>query len=115
MRQKAVQHNRGPDVYLVQLLLPVRDGSAHPYPRQLYDALAHDLTERFGGVTAYTRAPATGLWEAESGRKIRDDMVIYEVMAPELDEPWWAAVRARLERQFQQEELVVRAQEIRRL
>ena len=36
-------------------------------------------------------------------------------MAPELDEPWWAAVRARLERQFQQEELVVRAQKIRRL
>jgi hypothetical protein len=102
-------------VYLVQILLPVRNGSGLPYPRQLYDALAHDLTERFGGVTAYTRAPASGLWEAESGRKIRDDMVIYEVMAPQLDEPWWAAVRARLERQFQQEELVVRAQEIRRL
>jgi hypothetical protein len=42
-------------------------------------------------------------------------MVIYEVMATQLDEPWWAAVRARLERQFQQEELVVRAQKICRL
>ena len=102
-------------MYLVQLFLPIRDGSGHPYPRQLYDTLAHDLTERFGGVTAYTRAPATGLWEAESGRKVQDDMVIYEVMATQLDEPWWAAVRARLERQFHQEELVVRAQEICRL
>lgn len=73
------------------------------------------LTERFGGVTAYTRAPAAGLWEEPSGERVRDDVVIYEVMSGALDEDWWSATRRRLEAQFQQQELVIRAHEIRRL
>jgi hypothetical protein len=36
-------------------------------------------------------------------------------MADQLDEAWWEALRHRLEKQFQQDELVVRAHEIRRL
>lgn len=102
-------------MYLIQLLLPVRDESGAPFPRERYEVLARELTERFGGVTAHTRAPAAGLWEEEPGRTVRDDVVIYEVMTPALDEHWWGALRRRLEREFRQDELVVRAQEIRRL
>jgi len=102
-------------VYLVQLLLPIRDESGRRFPRELYDSLANELTDRFGGVTAYTRAPAAGLWEENSGRKVRDDVIIYEVMAAELHESWWKAMRNRLEKLFQQDELVVRAHEIHRL
>ena len=102
-------------MYLVQLLLPVRDESGSPYPRKLYDSLVEKLTERFGGLTAYTRAPADGLWEENSGRTVRDDVVVYEVMADQLDEKWWKALRGRLERAFNQDELVVRTHEIRRL
>ena len=102
-------------MYLIQLLLPVRDDGGRPFPRQLYERLAGELTERFGGVTAYTRAPAKGLWEEEAGEPVRDDIVVYETMAEELDERWWAALRRRLERDFRQDELVVRAQEMRRL
>jgi hypothetical protein len=54
-------------VYLVQLLLPIRDESGRPFPRELYDSLANELTDRFGGLTAYTRAPAAGLWEETQG------------------------------------------------
>lgn len=102
-------------MFLIQLLLPVRDETGRPFPREHYDALAHGLTERFGGVTAFTRAPAAGLWEEPSGEKVRDDVVVYEVMAETLDERWWAQTRQRLEAQFQQQELVIRAHEIRRL
>ena len=102
-------------MFLIQLLLPVRNDAGEPFPRHYYDTLARELTERFGGVTAYTRAPASGLWEERSGEKVRDDLVIYEVMADALDENWWAAFRKRLEVQFQQQEVVIRAHEIRRL
>lgn len=56
-------------MHLVQLLLPIDDEAGQPIPRAHYDALALALTERFGGVTAYTRAPATGLWADESGAR----------------------------------------------
>ena len=102
-------------MHLIQLLLPIRDGSGRPFPRALYDALAEELTGCFGGLTAYTRAPASGLWEEDSGRTVQDDMVIYEVMAGQLDEGWWRELRRRLEKAFEQDELVVRAHEIRRL
>ena len=102
-------------MYLIQLLLPVRDESGEPFPRAYYDTLARGLTDRFGGVTAYTRAPAAGLWEESSGEKVRDDVVIYEVMADALDESWWTETRKRLEAQFEQHELVIRAHEIQRL
>jgi hypothetical protein len=102
-------------VELVQLLLPVRDQHGHAYPRPLYDDLARRLTEQFGGLTAYTRTPATGLWEAASGETVRDQVVVYEVMTKHLDVRWWKELRASLEAQFAQEELVVRAHAIRRL
>jgi hypothetical protein len=93
----------------------VQDNNGNAYPRRFYDALVHRLTEKFGGVTAYTRAPATGVWEADSGEKVRDQVVVYEVMADELDREWWAGLRKQLEVQFAQEELVIRAQDIQRL
>ena len=102
-------------MYLVQLLLPTRSNQGREHPRTLYDQLAGQLTERFGGVTAYTRAPATGLWESDTGERVRDQVVVYEVMVEEVDRTWWADLRARLEADFAQEELVVRAQEMERL
>jgi hypothetical protein len=63
-----------------QLLLPIRDASGRQFLRKLYDALVDKLTDQFGGVTAYARVPAAGLWEEESGRKVRDDVVVDEVM-----------------------------------
>jgi hypothetical protein len=102
-------------VHLVQLLLPTQDAEGRAFARSLYDALMRRLTEEFGGVTAYTRVPATGLWSAASGETVSDQVVVYEVMVEELDPDWWARLRRELEAQFAQQELVVRAHEIRRL
>jgi hypothetical protein len=90
--------------HLVQLLLPRYD-----------EAVARELTERFGGMTAYARAPATGEWKPGPGRTVRDDIVVYEVMVPQLDRGWWRRYREELEKRMGQEEIVVRAHPIERL
>jgi len=101
-------------MHLIQILLPTTDNAGQPFPRSLFTNLRRELTSRFGGVTVYSRGPAQGFWEGEEGTA-RDDIVIFEVMAENLDEPWWRATRDSLERDFRQDEVVIRAQAIRRL
>ena len=101
-------------MHLVQLLLPLKDSDGKPFPRSQYRKIREVLTEKFGGLTAYTRAPAEGLWDEGDQLEI-DDIVIYEVMVPELDREWWKAYRIQLEDAFDQDELVVRAQAMERL
>jgi hypothetical protein len=100
-------------MHLIQLLLPLYGNDKQPLPRALFIQVRAELVERFGGLTAYTRAPASGLWQEHDGETTRDELVIYEVMTEQLDEAWWKRYRTELERRFQQEALVVRAQEIR--
>jgi hypothetical protein len=101
-------------MHLVQLLLPVFDNAGAPFPASHYASVRAELTDRFGGLTAYTRAPAEGVW-TESGRSARDDIVVYEVMVERLDRTWWAEFRSLLERRFAQDQLVVRAHPAERL
>ena len=93
-------------MHLVQLLLPLGE------KQKDYQRVVHELTERFGGVTAYSRAPAAGLWKDESQRTERDDIVVVEVMVEGLDRQWWADYRKRLEARLHQQAIIVRAQEI---
>ena len=69
------------------------------------------LVRRFGGLTAYTRSPARGLWKSEGSTK-RDDMIIVEVMAKRFDRAWWKEYRQDLESKFRQDEIIVRAHEV---
>jgi hypothetical protein len=102
-------------LHLVHILLPLFDPHGQRFPQALYARVKDELTEKFGGLTAYARAPAEGLWESQEGRTQRDDIVVYEVMAEELDRAWWKEYRQELEQRFRQRELVVRAQEAFRL
>lgn len=95
-------------MHLVQILLPLSDNQRHPFPRDHFDKVAVALTTRFGGVTAYTRAPAEGRW-SQPGHSAPEEMVVMEVMTEGLDEAWWAAYRADLEATFRQERIIVRA------
>jgi hypothetical protein len=100
--------------YLIQILLPLVDNEGQPFPHSNYRRVRSELTERFGGLTAFTRAPAEGLWE-ENGETARDDIVMFEVMTPELDPGWWTRYRCSLEACFRQDSIVIRAQETRLL
>ena len=70
---------------------------------------AAELVERFGGVTAYLRAPASGAWIAPEGAVERDDVVMVEVVAPDLDRAWWREYVAVLKARFDQDEIHARA------
>jgi hypothetical protein len=96
-------------VYLVQLLLPVYDNRGIRFPIDEYGRVRRELTDHFGGVTAYTRAPAQGTWEDDDGHVRHDDVVVVEVMVPSLEREWWTRYRTELAERFRQKELVVRA------
>ena len=98
-------------MHLIQLLRPLYDNDGAVLPRTLFDGVREELSGRFGGLTAFTRAPAEGLWRDE-GKAQHDDIVIFEVMADSLDRDWWRAYRRELESRFRQEELVIRVQDI---
>jgi hypothetical protein len=51
----------------------------------------------------------------ESGEVKRDAVVIFEVMAEEVDRAWWSRYRGELERRFRQEKIVARATEFEEL
>ena len=98
-------------MYLIHILLPLNDNDGQPHGRDMLRDVAAELTDRFGGLTAHTRAPAEGLWKEGSAGTSKDDIVIYEIMTENLDVGWWRAYRHGLESRFRQEQVVVRAQE----
>lgn len=99
-------------MHLIQIFLPLHDNGGKGFPSSHYLNIREEMTRRFGGLTAFTRAPAEGLWKDETNRLAKDDIVIFEVMIPELDETWWRAYKQSLERLFAQDEIVIRVQSI---
>ena len=102
-------------MHLIQLFLPLYDNAGTAFPRPLFDAVRAELTERFGGVTAFVRSPAVGAWEDDRGDVQRDEVVLFEVMADHVDHGWWAACREDPQRRFRQDEVLVRAMAVERL
>jgi hypothetical protein len=90
-------------------LLPTRDNDRRPISEALFSSVRMTLAGRFGGVTAYQRSPAAGLWKRSDGTVDGDDVVMVEVEVAALDRPWWRAFRQRLEREFKQETVLMRA------
>lgn len=101
-------------MHLVEILLPLYDNEGRRFGAEEFDRVSEELAARFGGVTAFSRAPAEGVW-AEGGEVSRDEIVIFEVMADGLERGWWATYREGLERRFRQEKIVVRATEFEEL
>ncbi|HYW30441.1 MAG TPA: hypothetical protein VE869_02960 [Gemmatimonas sp.] len=75
----------------------------------VHRALSAELTARFGGVTAYSRSPAHGVWQPDAGGAEHDDIVLLEVVVETLDADWWRDLRQRLERDLEQDSILVRA------
>jgi hypothetical protein len=96
-------------VFLVQILLPLYDNDGRALARDRYDAVFRTLAERFGGATAFTRAPAEGAWKEPGAGVNRDRVIVFEAMVERLDHDWWGAYRRQLETDFRQEKIVIRA------
>lgn len=102
-------------MFLIQILLPLRDNAGRPIPKRCFDRLAAELTKRFKGLTAYTQAPAQGLWKRGRHAMKHDQIVVYEVMAPRIARTWWKRKRRELERAFRQERVLIRANRVTQL
>jgi hypothetical protein len=98
-------------MFLIQFLLPLRDNEGRAFSRAEFERVRTELTDRFGGVTAFLQAPASGAWKDEEtgGQTKRDEVVLFELMTESLNRPWWANYRAELEARFRQKAVVVRA------
>lgn len=96
--------------HLVEILLPLTKALT----RKRLEGIRAELTDRFGGVTLHSNAPAEGLW-IDNGNLERDRVIVAEIMTDTLDRTWWAQFRQRLESQLSEDEIVVRATQIERL
>jgi hypothetical protein len=86
-------------MHLVKILLPFNDNSGRPFAAEKYAAVRQHLTERFGGLTAFTRSPAQGT-KTGGGKTVHH--VVFEVMTETLNAGWWKNYRLQLERDFRQ-------------
>jgi hypothetical protein len=98
---------------LVEIFLPLHDNEGAPFPRALFETVEQELTEHFGGVTSYPRAPAKGLWRRGDENQNSDNLVVFEVMARSIDQAWWSEYRTELEQLFRQERMLIRTHDIR--
>lgn len=101
-------------MHLVELFLPLSDDDGERFDAALYGQVRKELTEQFGGMTSFGRAPAHGTFRDQDS-VVHDDIVVYEVMVEQLDRKWWCDYRTTLEAHFAQNEIVIRATLIERL
>jgi hypothetical protein len=95
-------------MHLIEIFLPLNDNCGRPFGADKYTAIRQHLTERFGGLTAFTRSPAQGT-TTEGGETVHDDIIVFEVMTEKLNVPWWRSYRLQLEQEFRQDAIMARA------
>jgi len=96
----------------IEVFIPLYDKEGNRFSDHLYQSVSKQLIKDFGGITAYIRSPAVGIWENSDGIQIKDDHVIYEIMVSEIDHSYWKQFKKKLELQFAQKELIIRQSEI---
>lgn len=106
---KIANSNQTHQVQLFQIFLPLYDNNKQAFSRSLYEDLRTRLNDQFGGVTFYRNAPAEGLWEDPTGKTNYDELIIVEVMTFQFDKEWWQQFKQRLEKLFEQEEILIRS------
>jgi hypothetical protein len=102
-------------MHLTQILLPLYDNDGKAFPVELFHAIRDELVAQFGGLTAYMRAPAEGLWSPPGRDATREDIAVFEIMTPEIDSAWWSRYRKILEGRLRQETIVIRSHPIQLL
>ena len=101
---------------LIEIFIPLTKGDGSAVTEEAFANLRTLLTDKFGGVTEFSRSPAHGAWkEGASAPTERDEIVVVEVMTESLNRGWWQDLRKRLEGELGQDEIVIRAHSIERL
>ena len=97
---------------LIQMLLPTRSAAGAAFADELLRQTREELIERFGGLTAYTRSPATGVWTSPRGDVEVDKVVMIEVLSERFEKDWWRSYAETLKQRFEQETIHIRANDV---
>jgi hypothetical protein len=81
---------------LIQMLLPLTSVDGVAFSDDVLGQTRDELIQRFGGLTAYLRSPASGAWTSPEGRVEQDRVVMIEVLAQTFDRTWWRGYAATL-------------------
>ena len=100
---------------LIQLLLPIVQGTGSDGPMTPIAKTREELAAQFKGLTAYLRSPAKGVWTASDGHTEQDDVVMVEVVTDRFDRDWWRSYTTMLSKRFRQDAIHVRALPIQAL
>lgn len=96
---------------LIEIFLPLYNQKGEPIEERQFTAVKQELTDQFGGLTIYSRTPATGFWK-EEGKTDRDEILIYEVIANDLDKDFWTRYKQELQERFDQDEILIRGNNV---
>jgi hypothetical protein len=99
-------------MFVVELFLPLQTSDGSTIPSETFDRVRDELTDRVGGVTAFLRSPAEGAWKPSSGRVVKDEVAIFEVMVSDVDTNWWHNYRKLLEVELKQEQILARLYQV---
>lgn len=102
-------------MHLVQILLPLYDNGGTPIPQLQFRRVSQEMADRFGGLTAFTRAPAEGVWKEGGQKTSHDEIVVFEVIRTISTGPGGRAIARSWSGGFRQEVIVIRAQAIEQL
>ena len=97
---------------LIQMLLPTRSPEGLAFPEDLLRRTRDELIARFGGLTAYARTPATGIWTSPEGDVEVDSVVMIEVLSEGFDKGWWRAYAETLKERLHQQAIHLRATDV---
>ncbi|KQM77849.1 hypothetical protein ASE74_15725 [Pedobacter sp. Leaf216] len=89
---------------LVQLFIPITESSI--FNRTL-QKLQKSLTEKFGGLSLYTRQPIKGIWQ-DGNQTEYDKLIVVEVMTAHFNAPYWKEIKSNLEKTLHQKEIIIR-------
>ena len=97
---------------LIQMLLPTKSAERVTFADDLLRRTRTELVDQFGGLTAYTRAPAAGVWTSPEGDVEEDNVVMLEVLAETFDISWWRPYAETLKVRFNQQSILIRANDV---
>lgn len=97
-------------MHLIQIFVP-QFIKKKRISKKILEALAFELSQSFGGATAYLRSPALGLWKKRT-KLDREQILVFEVMVTRLQRREWAKRRLAWQKMFRQEKLLIRSLEI---
>jgi hypothetical protein len=88
-----------------------------PYPSvnpdvESFRLTRSELVDEFGGVTAYSRSPADGVWATPQRTTEHDTVMMVEIVAKKFDRAWWKAYAEVLAGRFKQKVIHVRATKV---